>query len=638
VTNGARLSAEAPVRYEPPVKLEVPIEVAMQWQPAAGALAELALPEEGMAGSWYPVEVLEVNESNEVLVLIGALLGEEILSAAGTAREDDFSAHANQLPHLSPTEPRHMAAREWHPSSRLRPRPPQTQVTFQESLQPGCMVEIWYEGGWWQVIVRRTPNATLEDCCGDGESAALARAPAEADAASQQPWELESVHFANSHCELQPLLRPCWRWQPGKRVDRCWSISDKPPMRYAPKRPPKRKGTELTPGNREKEQEENSRILKELLEQQFAVGQIVEVRGSEEGFLGSWYAARVVEAREARSTIRLRLCYQAFKEDDGSTWEDWVELSQVRPLPPAHNPSFLRGLKAGAALELNFEEGWWDVEYKGSTGPKHTVMAKRYKVRHSVPASQLRPAWRWSATSREWQANLSDQPAETGSSRAASATQRARPPKKDPKNQSAAADGKVEATPAAAAAVAGSASNPSELGRCPKHPGLCRLLDAAGQVTSQKPQGPSSKAARTANDAADTASQPPSSGRTGRGSKGDGSVSPDSRAQGALEEPPVALQPPIERAREYGVGHTRRGVDGQLYKVIPGSTPTSFEWTLLLDLHVGQRVLAHYGKDEDELWWPGTVLTAHRSGHADVRYDDGDIECKKPSSRLRPLT
>ena len=60
----------------------------------------------------------------------------------------------------------------------------------------------------------------------------------------------------------------------------------------------------------------------------------MEVRGTEEGFLDSWYGARIVEAREARANIRLRLYYLAFQEDDGSFWEDWVEHSHVRPMPP----------------------------------------------------------------------------------------------------------------------------------------------------------------------------------------------------------------------------------------------------------------------------------------------------------------
>ena len=53
----------------------------------------------------------------------------------------------------------------------------------------------------------------------------------------------------------------------------------------------------------------------------------------------------------------------------------------------------------------------------------------------------------------------------------------------------------------------------------------------------------------------------------------------------------------------------------------------------------GAAVEAQYGTDEDEGWWPGTVLTAHTEGfHAgsfDVLYADGEAELFKPAKRVR---
>ena len=53
----------------------------------------------------------------------------------------------------------------------------------------------------------------------------------------------------------------------------------------------------------------------------------------------------------------------------------------------------------------------------------------------------------------------------------------------------------------------------------------------------------------------------------------------------------------------------------------------------------GAAVEAQYGTDEDEGWWPGTVLTAHTEGfHAgsfDVFYADGESELFKPAKRVR---
>ena len=52
---------------------------------------------------------------------------------------------------------------------------------------------------------------------------------------------------------------------------------------------------------------------------------------------------------------------------------------------------------------------------------------------------------------------------------------------------------------------------------------------------------------------------------------------------------------------------------------------------------VGDRVKAHFGVDEDELWFPGTVHKVRKDGSVDVAYDDGDFEKRKPLARVRPL-
>ena len=129
------------------------------------------------------------------------------------------------------------------------------------------------------------------------------------------------------------------------------------------------------------------------------------MRGTEEGFLGSWYGARILESREGRGgVVRLRVCYLAFQEEDGSFWEDWVDHVHVRPMPPVREDtgSFIAGLKKGAPLEIFIEEGWWEVEYAGRDGEHYLAAARRYQVEHSVPLEQLRPAWRWMEHERDW--------------------------------------------------------------------------------------------------------------------------------------------------------------------------------------------------------------------------------------------
>jgi len=55
-------------------------------------------------------------------------------------------------------------------------------------------------------------------------------------------------------------------------------------------------------------------------------------------------------------------------------------------------------------------------------------------------------------------------------------------------------------------------------------------------------------------------------------------------------------------------------------------------------LRVGERVVAQYGVDDDELWFEGSVLAVDaQSGSIDVLYDDGEREERKPPSRVRRL-
>ena len=169
------------------------------------------------------------------------------------------------------------------------------------------------------------------------------------------------------------------------------------------KKPIKRKAVEpLGPGAKELKREEQQRELRELLATHFQVDSLVEVRGSEEGFLGSWYAARVLEAKEGRQAVRLHLCYLAFQEEDGSLWEDWLDHPMVRPMPPNRSDDFVDALKKGSALEVNIEEGWWEVELVSREGPNFLVESKRYKVQHVVQIEKLRPAWRWDEKARQW--------------------------------------------------------------------------------------------------------------------------------------------------------------------------------------------------------------------------------------------
>ena len=351
------------------------------WQLSPGMHAELSFAEDGMVGSWYPVEVLQVRE-HDVQVLVPGLL--------------DVGQPDGKL-------------REWQPRARLRPPPPPPAANFREQLVLGSLAETWYLEGWWQVRVKEIYYGEPESRSGEAGGGSSAST----QAMSERRFVLESIQFGNSHRPVvPPPLRPCWRWHPSRLENGGWSLQQtlqqtaqgRPQANNGKRGATKRKQSELTPGAKEIEQEAAARETQRML-QHFAVSNVVEVRGTEDGFLGSWYAARVLEAREARSNVKLRLCYEAFQEDDGSKWEDWIEARHVRPLPPPHKADFVKQLKKGAPLELLLEEGWWEVEFEcgPDKGGLCLVSAKRYQVQHTVPTARLRPAWKWSSDCSGWE-------------------------------------------------------------------------------------------------------------------------------------------------------------------------------------------------------------------------------------------
>ena len=345
-----------------------------------GMAVESSSDEAGMRGSWYTGTILSIAAQTAIVA---------------------FSALHDSLREDSPLH-------EQISLNALRPIPPLADSGFARGLQPGMLAEAWWQQGWWQVVVKHKPS--------DAPSVAAAAGSSSADASVlANEWSLESVHYGNCHRLQEPVLRPCWCWDPCTHK---WSIKERVPAAPAlpalaeppgpsPKPAPvdkekysKRK-SEISPGLKELQREESEREMRELLEL-YAPGSHVEVRGLDEGFLGSWYQCQVLEAREARSTIRLRVRYLAFQEEDGSFWEDWFDQQNVRPMPPDHDPSFILELKKDQPLEIDIEEGWWEVELSGRDGPNYLVTAKRYKVQHIVPLERLRPAWGWSQREHAW--------------------------------------------------------------------------------------------------------------------------------------------------------------------------------------------------------------------------------------------
>ena len=86
-----------------------------------------------------------------------------------------------------------------------------------------------------------------------------------------------------------------------------------------------------------------------------------QVRQIVEGYLGSRYAASVVEVDPAQRRALVRY-HEFIDEDSGEKVADWMGVSLLRPLPPPAKPGFLRKCAEGAPLELLHEDGVWDVD------------------------------------------------------------------------------------------------------------------------------------------------------------------------------------------------------------------------------------------------------------------------------------
>ena len=162
-----------------------------------------------------------------------------------------------------------------------------------------------------------------------------------------------------------------------------------------------------------------------------AVGDAMEVTSLEEGLIGSWYEVKVTklgsdaDAAEGGGEGMAQVQYIKYPDQD----LEWVERPRLRPFPPP-NPSvptaaaWTRKLQAGDMVELNYESGWWEVQFLSRAGSTLRVLAVRYGKVHEVSSSALRPGWTckeggaWEyglggvvKPAEEWAANIAANPA-----------------------------------------------------------------------------------------------------------------------------------------------------------------------------------------------------------------------------------
>ena len=53
--------------------------------------------------------------------------------------------------------------------------------------------------------------------------------------------------------------------------------------------------------------------------------------------------------------------------------------------------------------------------------------------------------------------------------------------------------------------------------------------------------------------------------------------------------------------------------------------------------NINDYVMCKFGKDRDELWWPGNIVKINKNNTYNIKYFDGDFEKNKPENKIKKL-
>ncbi|KAL6532519.1 hypothetical protein OROGR_014489 [Orobanche gracilis] len=234
--------------------------------------------------------------------------------------------------------------REKAVASYIRPCPPEiVRVDRFGMLEE---VDAWYNDGWWVGLVSRVL---------DGLKYAV------------YFWttneELVFDHFS---------LRPHQEWIGGK-----WIVSFRKERKRAAK-------NMLRKCRKENE--------KTGTEQGFTSGMRVEVKSDEQGYMGSWYPAAIVEPLGGGKYL---IEYLTLKTDDGAQLHrEEVDASCIRPcLPVVHRKHPYKPIEE---VDAWYNDGWWVGRvYQALEGRRYTVHFDTTNDILEFQHSELRPHWDW---------------------------------------------------------------------------------------------------------------------------------------------------------------------------------------------------------------------------------------------------
>ncbi|XVF55295.1 hypothetical protein PTKIN_Ptkin06aG0025500 [Pterospermum kingtungense] len=127
----------------------------------------------------------------------------------------------------------------------------------------------------------------------------------------------------------------------------------------------------------------------------FSRGDYVEVCSKEEGFLGSYYEARIVMPLDNNTLYKVQYKNLVEEEDHTIPLVEIVLAEEIRPVPPK-TPGEVTGLfRYLETVDAFDNDGWWVGNITGKKGSKYWVYFDTTKDEIAYPAALLRNHLEW---------------------------------------------------------------------------------------------------------------------------------------------------------------------------------------------------------------------------------------------------
>lgn len=135
-----------------------------------------------------------------------------------------------------------------------------------------------------------------------------------------------------------------------------------------------------------------SKEAKAIKQEELSEGTLVEVRSDEEGFRGSWYAAKVVKV-EGQDKYLVQ--FKGLRTDgDKEFLKEKVDKQNIRPYPP--EAIIVDGFDLNEKVDAFFNDGWWEgVICKILKGGRYKVYFKESDEELVFEHCDLRPHQDW---------------------------------------------------------------------------------------------------------------------------------------------------------------------------------------------------------------------------------------------------